>query len=431
METEIFKTLNKEFLVVRFTIQHYNYINLYETGKYIPTITDEKGIKYLQSNPDTGILILEESEADEFFRQPLLIELAKFRKANNLNNHSYIFYQGTGQEVYMDGYLPRIPKWITFIQSHTAPYNLINNWSKTYSDNHTTLPENINNYKTETTLNNVTLRKKFNIYAGKPRVPRLMVLDMLIRNDYLVNSYYSFGKEYIKRFEKYMTEEQFKDILAQSGFENYKGKLEIDFLTNRTPTLTKKETKYYTELGKMLPVKNLPRKENDDYYYDDYFILPDPILYRSIFLDLVLETFNHRGCVKEPIYHNINFFTEKIFKPTLASRPFMVLANKGYLRDLKRLFGFKSFEYYWDESYDEKDDIRDAIKIIESNMRRLNNLPLGKLTKMLQDMRGILEHNNRTAYKFLTQGEAWKKVMKDYCAGKGVSWTGTQNFSSI
>ena len=59
----------------------------------------------------------------------------------------------------------------------------------------------------------------------------------------------------------------------------------------------------------------------------------------------------------------------------------MVLANKGYLRDLKRLFGFKSFEYYWDESYDEKDDIA-----IVSNSKSGGTSVDEVLIKLLKDL---------------------------------------------
>lgn len=432
---EIFKAGGKEFLVVRFTTQHYTNLNVWKLGKYTPQFTDADGIEYLRKNPSTGILVLEEAEADEFFRKPLIVELERLRDKHYLSNRAYILYQGTGQDNYMPEYLKRVPKWVTFIRSHTAPYNLITNWSKSYSDNHKTLDETKLFYTPQNMLKEINFERKFLIYSGKPRVPRLMMLKMLQESNLLKESYYSFGSDYIKRFKKYMTEDQFADILSQDGFEDYKGKLEIDFLPSRRPTLSKKEIKSFVEISKFLPLRVLPAKEgeiyHEDYYYDPYFILPDPKLYKAIFLDVVLETFSHRGCVEEPIYHDINFFTEKIFKPVLALRPFIVLANRGYLKSLKELFGFKTFDKFWDESYDDKKDIRTAIKIIEDNLRMLNSLGNRKLEIMLYDMKDILIHNNKQAFNYLNSGEPWKKVMKAWLAGEGTSWTGRQELSPI
>ena len=86
----------------------------------------------------------------------------------------------------------------------------------------------------------------------------------------------------------------------------------------------------------MLPLKDIPYDENDDYYYNPYFILPDPALYKDIFCDIVLETFNHRGTYDDGVYGYSNFFTEKIMKPTLTCRPFMALGNKSYMKDMRK-----------------------------------------------------------------------------------------------
>ena len=44
--------------------------------------------------------------------------------------------------------------------------------------------------------------------------------------------------------------------------------------------------------------------------------------------------------------------TEKIFKPMMLEKPFVVNGTKGYLKELKRL-GFKTFSDVIDESYDD------------------------------------------------------------------------------
>jgi len=178
------------------------------------------------------------------------------------------------------------------------------------------------------------------------------------------------------------------------------------------------------KLQKLLPIKDVPYEEEKDYYYTPYFIIPDPKLYRECFLDFVLETFNHRGTYKGGIYQHTNFFTEKIFKPTLTCRPFMALGNKNYLRDLRDKFDFKTFGEYWDESYDEKDDIRDALPIMTDNLKYLNSKTLSQLENMLVDMKDILVHNNIKARAYLEGDEIWKENIKDFIEGKTESWVG-------
>ena len=59
--------------------------------------------------------------------------------------------------------------------------------------------------------------------------------------------------------------------------------------------------------------------------------------------------------------NDIFFPTEKIGKPMLANRPFIVLSGKHYLRKLKSL-GFVTFHPFIDETYDNIDDKETRIK---------------------------------------------------------------------
>lgn len=61
-----------------------------------------------------------------------------------------------------------------------------------------------------------------------------------------------------------------------------------------------------------------------------------------------------------------SFRTEKIYKPILMAHPFVVAANKGYLKDLRNA-GFRTFGHLIDEHYDQYDrpDIRIS-RIIDS-----------------------------------------------------------------
>ena len=430
---ETWKYKEQEFLIVRFTIDHYTNINVFDLGMYTPFFGDDKVVEYLHKNPLCKILILEEAEVDEFFRRPLLTELEPWRKKYNLSNEVVIFYQGTGQDYWYgwESYLMRVPRYITYVQSHTAPYNLIHNWIKTYSQAHFTYEDLEKDFVPEYSLNNLDFKRKFIVMAGKPRVPRLMMFGSLLDNDLLKDSYYNFGREYIKRFKEYMSKDLADKVLKHHGFENYSGRLEIDFIPSRRPTLSRKEENYLRDLHRMLPLKDIPYDENDDYDYNPYFILPDPALYKDIFCDIVLETFNHRGTYDDGVYGYSNFFTEKIMKPTLTCRPFMALGNKSYMKDMRKKFEFQTFSDYWDESYDDVDDCRKAIKIITDNMKYINSLSNDKLTDMISNMKDILIHNNIKARNYLEGEEPWIDVMKNWIDKKGKAWRGRQVISPI
>lgn len=86
---------------------------------------------------------------------------------------------------------------------------------------------------------------------------------------------------------------------------------------------------------------------------------------------------------------NYVFFTEKIVKPILARRLFLVLGGRYYLRTLQEL-GFQTFSSIIDESYDNVEDYQQRAKLlgeqIEHLMDRDQHVVLDKI-------KPIVEHN--------------------------------------
>jgi hypothetical protein len=88
---------------------------------------------------------------------------------------------------------------------------------------------------------------------------------------------------------------------------------------------------------------------------------------------------NHRcytdtwySLVTETIFdYPYSFRTEKIYKPILMSHPFVVAANRGYLRDLRDA-GFQTFDSVIDESYDQIDCPTTRIKRIIETVRSIS-----------------------------------------------------------
>ena len=76
--------------------------------------------------------------------------------------------------------------------------------------------------------------------------------------------------------------------------------------------------------------------------------------------------------VTETIYdYPHTFRTEKIWKPILMAHPFVVAANRGYLKDL-RAAGFRTFDSVIDESYDQIDCPTTRIQRIIDTVRHIS-----------------------------------------------------------
>jgi hypothetical protein len=84
--------------------------------------------------------------------------------------------------------------------------------------------------------------------------------------------------------------------------------------------------------------------------------------------------------------------TEKIFKPIIARMPFILAGPTHNLKYLKS-HGFKTFDAWWDESYDEIEDPVQRLAAIGKLLKSLCAYSLEDLEKMLADMAPVLDHN--------------------------------------
>jgi len=84
--------------------------------------------------------------------------------------------------------------------------------------------------------------------------------------------------------------------------------------------------------------------------------------------------------------------TEKIFKPIVLKQPF-ILVGCAYNLDYLKEYGFKTFDRWWDESYDNCEDPIERLNLIVKILEDLSKLSDQELFSMLCDMEEILEHN--------------------------------------
>lgn len=106
-------------------------------------------------------------------------------------------------------------------------------------------------------------------------------------------------------------------------------------------------------------------------------------LWKSGFWHIVTETV---------FYHNKLHLTEKIFKPIVSQRPFILAAAPGNLAYLKS-YGFRTFDQWIDESYDTIRDPDRRLQAIVNQTQRLCAMSNSELRQMHRDMQSVLEHN--------------------------------------
>jgi len=107
--------------------------------------------------------------------------------------------------------------------------------------------------------------------------------------------------------------------------------------------------------------------------------------YTSVFCEIVCETF---------FTGNTFMMTEKIMRPILQRRPFVVQGPRFFLENLQRL-GFKTFSHWWDESYD-MDPADGKFPSIKWTIDYIGKQSADTIQQWYTEMQPVLEHNANT-----------------------------------
>lgn len=91
-------------------------------------------------------------------------------------------------------------------------------------------------------------------------------------------------------------------------------------------------------------------------------------------------------------YYDKLHLTEKIFKPIVVKRPFILVGAPGNLAYLKS-YGFKTFDRWIDESYDQEQDPDKRLSMIVDEIEKLCGLTDSEMQKLYNDMQDVLEYN--------------------------------------
>ena len=174
----------------------------------------------------------------------------------------------------------------------------------------------------------------------------------------------------------------------------------------------------------IVPYKPNDRWKADEFFAKDYFIWPVGAESKTVRMSSNLV--NYKGLearlsniIPVEVYNNtaysivaetdtensFSFFTEKIAKPLLTKRLFIVFSGYKYLENLRKL-GFKTFDGIIDESYDLIENTEDRFQAICNEVTRINNFSKVKLElfKPKDDTTLFLE------VKFIHRSGVWQLI---------------------
>lgn len=156
----------------------------------------------------------------------------------------------------------------------------------------------------------------------------------------------------------------------------------LNMLDTATGTYSLLERDPHTgrSLSEIYPQNNISPNSFDEHNNSSAWIVtkePTPI--NSAFLHVVTETVIDRV-----------HLTEKIFKPIVLKQPFVLVGGAGCLRYLKD-YGFKTFNRWWSEDYD---NIQDPVQRMRAVAEIVNWVgKQGKLESLRNQMKETLDYN--------------------------------------
>jgi hypothetical protein len=149
------------------------------------------------------------------------------------------------------------------------------------------------------------------------------------------------------------------------------------------------------DTGKTEPIRLLPPEYEIDRAVSQLNIVPESgfvkhELFGNTWGDAIVNsrcyTDTWFSVVTETIYdYPHTFRTEKIWKPILMAHPFVVAANRGYLRDLRNA-GFQTFHSLIDENYDQIDCPRTRAERIIDTVRGISLMGAAEFWEASRDI---------------------------------------------
>lgn len=148
------------------------------------------------------------------------------------------------------------------------------------------------------------------------------------------------------------------------------------------------------------------------------------------FCDVVTESeedsrFNQKFKLFDELFESdskLIHLTEKVGKPLLLGQPFILISGPFYLKKLKEL-GFKTFDKWWDESYDLEEDYFKRMEIVYNNILKIYQWDLDKCKIIMKEMSSILIYNHTLLKKYKLEYDTFSQYERvELDIKKGVNY---------
>lgn len=140
---------------------------------------------------------------------------------------------------------------------------------------------------------------------------------------------------------------------------------------------------------------------NNLYHSSKSYVLDNCTDYNLASADIISNEF-----ARSSLFHLVtetNYFeqklhlTEKIFKPIVTRRPFILVGAAGNLAYLKN-YGFRTFDKWINEDYDNVSDNDLRLQMIVKELKKLSCLNQNDLKELYHDMKETLDYNHEHFY---------------------------------
>ena len=176
---------------------------------------------------------------------------------------------------------------------------------------------------------------------------------------------------YPKEFEKYLTEKNVKDLKSKVPFD-------IDETDKTNHGISGK--------GKNFFDADLPFQ---------------PIHYRNSFVSVIMAAF--------PFEQYACHLHASTFNPIYGGQPIIQFGPLHSLREMKKR-GFKTFDSWWDESYDDESNGWKRFQKVMDITLKLSKLSYQEMLKMYIDMKDVLQHNVNVITNYNTKQVIYNKI---------------------
>lgn len=237
------------------------------------------------------------------------------------------------------------------------------------------------------------LKAKFKLHDWYYFYHGFAALDWYRDYKYFPKSSFEFDKKFMSLNHLITTDRSYRLTLVANYIEQGILSDGIVSLPLRDANRTTKEELFAQDSKMSVSAKKL--------VYKHILPLPAPLIADTEFPNGVMSAatdfeFQRRAfwhVVAETVfYHKKLHLTEKIFKPIIARRPFLLVAAPGNLAYL-RSYGFKTFDRWVDESYDTEQDDDKRIQMVVTELKKLCDMSREELYNMHAEMDEILDFN--------------------------------------